>query len=53
MVVTDDRSRVGAEAQREEVEDHEAGDGDDEQKRWHEGFHRSDSRFGVRLLTTA
>ena len=53
MVVTDDRSRVGAEAQREEVEDHEAGDGDDGQKRWEEGFHRSDSRFGLRLLTTA
>ena len=46
MVVTDHRSRVGAEAQGEEVEEHEACDGDDEEKSWHEGFHRSDSRFG-------
>ena len=30
MVVTDGRSRVGTEAQGEEVEGHEAGDGDGE-----------------------
>ena len=47
MIVTDRRSRVGAEAQREEVERHEAGDGDGEEKSWDEGFHRSDSRFGA------
>ena len=53
MVVTDGRSRVGTEAQGEEVEGHEAGDGDGEEKSWDEGFHRSDSRFEVRLLGTA
>ena len=53
MVVTDGRSRVGAEAQGKEVEGHEAGQGDEEEKSWDEGFHRSDSRFRGRLLTTA
>jgi hypothetical protein len=53
MVVTDRRSRVGAEAQGEEIERHEPGDGDGEEKGWDEGFHRSDSRFVVRLLGTA
>ena len=53
MVVTDDRSRVGAEAQREEVEGREAGDDDDGEEGGDEGFHRSDSRFEWRLPSTA
>ena len=53
MVVTDGRTRVGAEAQREDVEGHEAGHGDRDEKGWDEGFHGSDSGFGGRLLVTA
>jgi hypothetical protein len=51
MIVTHGRSRVRAEAQGEEVEGRQAGDGDDGDQGGDEGFHRSDSRFGLRLLT--
>lgn len=53
MVVTDGRTRVGAEAQHEKVEGHEAGNGDRDEKSWDEGFHGSDSGFEGWLLIAA